>query len=256
MVDWLHSASSALGFTNIGDFAWILFGTVLAGLVKGFAGFGTAMVFLPFAGAVLSPIGAITVLIIMELIAPIPLIPRTAKDCDAADLARLGTGVLAGLPVGVYVLTHLPAEVFRYAVTLLTLLMLVVIVLGVRFRGELTRSLVYGSGGIGGFMAGAVGLPGPPVILVYLASPLPAVTIRANLFLYLLIADVLLLLIFAIQDILRLQPVLIGVAVTAVYFAGIAAGAKAFRPEKEKEYRIVAYLVIAGSAIGGLPLFG
>ena len=40
---------------------YLVVGGLLAGLVRGFSGFGTAMVFIPIAGQVLSPIATLTV---------------------------------------------------------------------------------------------------------------------------------------------------------------------------------------------------
>jgi uncharacterized membrane protein YfcA len=51
------------------DGLWLLVITALvAGLVRGFSGFGTAMVYLPIAGQILSPFEALTTLMIMDLI--------------------------------------------------------------------------------------------------------------------------------------------------------------------------------------------
>ena len=250
------AAAAALGFADPGDLAWISLGAVLAGLVRGFTGFGTAMVFLPIAGAVLPPVWAITVLAIMDIIAPMPMAPKVAKDSDIPDLARLSVGALVGVPIGVAILKVLPSEVFRYAVSGLTIVLLILLVSGLRFQGILTRPMVFGAGGLGGFLAGAVGLPGPPVIALYLASPLPAAATRANIYLYLMVTEVLILAVFAIRDILYRDPVILGFMIAIPYLAGISAGALAFNPGQERAYRIVAFAVIAGSAVGGLPLLG
>ena len=42
-----------------GDFALVAFAALLAGIVRGFSGFGTALVFLPIAGIVLDPVTAV-----------------------------------------------------------------------------------------------------------------------------------------------------------------------------------------------------
>ena len=58
-----------------GSIIYLILGATLAGLVRGFSGFGTAMVFIPIAGQVLSPIATLTVLFVMDLIGPIPNVP-------------------------------------------------------------------------------------------------------------------------------------------------------------------------------------
>ena len=256
MCDGFAAAAAAMGFAVPGDFAWIVVGSVLAGLVRGFTGFGTAMVFLPIAGAVLPPVWAITVFVIMDIIAPLPLAPKVAKDSDPPDLVRLTVGAMAGVPVGVAILKILPVEVFRYSVSALAIILLIVLAFGLRFHGFLTRLMTYGAGGLGGLFAGSVGMPGPPVIALYLASPLPAATARANIYLYLIITNVLILTVFAVQDILDRDPVVLGFVIAIPYLAGIFAGTLAFNPKREKTYRIVAFVVIFCSAVSGLPLFG
>ena len=68
-----------------GVFAYLVLGAVLAGLVRGFSGFGTAMVFIPIAGQVLSPVATLIVLLVMELIGPLPNIPSRIAETSAAN---------------------------------------------------------------------------------------------------------------------------------------------------------------------------
>lgn len=68
-----------------------------AGLVRGFSGFGTALVFLPVAAQILSPFGAILALIFMELPAPLPNLrgPRSKGPtwrCRVSCCCRWGSG--------------------------------------------------------------------------------------------------------------------------------------------------------------------
>lgn len=256
MIDSLAAVSAYFGLDGAGNLGWLFLGSILAGLVRGFSGFGTAMVFLPFAASVMSPIWAITVMIVMDFIAPLIMAPRTIKDCQVRDVLRLGIGCLIGLPIGVQLLLLFAPETFRYFVSTSTFILLILLVTGIRFRGKLTQPMVYGAGGLGGVLGGAVGLAGPPVIMLYLASPLPPKIVRANNFLFLLIADILLLGVYVFQDILYKTPLILGVFVTFTYFAGIVVGTWAFNPEKERIYRIVAYIIIAMSAFLGLPFLG
>ena len=52
------------------DLAFLAFGALVAGVVRGFAGFGTAMIYLPVAAQVLSPFAALTTPVVKDLIAP------------------------------------------------------------------------------------------------------------------------------------------------------------------------------------------
>lgn len=230
-------------------------GALIAGIVRGFAGFGTAMIYLPVAGQVLGPFEAITTLIVMDIIAPMIHVPRALKDGHPSDVLRLTVGALIAMPIGVFVLSLVAPEVFRWSVSLVALGLLVLLVTGIRYRGALTKPIVYATGGAGGFFAGAVGMPGPPVILMYMVSTLPPSAIRANNTLYLITADILLVALFYWNERLVFTAVVIGLLVMLPYLVGNWLGAKLFRPEAAHLYRRIAYVIIAASAIMGLPIW-
>lgn len=232
---------------------WIILGAVLAGVVRGFTGFGTAMVYLPFAGAVLSPVGALLSLVCMDIFGPLPLVPNALRKGQPRDIALLGVGMVVMLPVGIFLLGQMEGTTYRYVVSIATLIALIVLLSGVRFTRTLTPKIIIGTGGLGGFLGGVAGLPGPPVTVLYMASKLPVETVRANMILFLLLADILIFPIMALQGMLSLQPLILGAIIILPYMAGGAIGAYLFDPAKERIYRVVAYFVIAGSAVMGLP---
>lgn len=234
---------------------WLVSGALIAGVVRGFAGFGTAMIYLPVAGQYLSPFEALTTLVCMDLIGPIPNVPRAWRDGDPSDLLRLGTGLVLGVPLGVFALSLVAPEVFRYGVSTIAMILLVLLIAGVRYRRRLPGPMVVATGGLGGMLAGSVGLPGPPVIMLYMASPHPSQVIRANTMLYLLTADVVMLSVLALFGHLVFSAIGLGLLLAVPYLIGNLSGAAIFRPGREKVYRGVAYTIIALSAITGLPLF-
>ncbi|MCO4840094.1 MAG: sulfite exporter TauE/SafE family protein [Rhodobacteraceae bacterium] len=234
---------------------WILLGAVLAGIVRGFTGFGTAMVYLPFAGAVLSPVSALLSLVTMDIFGPLPLVPNAARKGHPRDILRMGLGMVVMLPIGIFLLGQMEGNTYRYVVSFVTLACVVLLISGVRYTRPLTPPVIIAAGGLGGFLGGVAGVPGPPVTVLYMASRLPAQTVRANLILFLLLADVLIFPIMALQGMLSLQPILIGLIMLLPYMAGSAVGVALFDPTKERVYRVVAYIVIAGSALIGLPVW-
>ncbi|CAN0592769.1 unnamed protein product [Ectocarpus sp. 12 AP-2014] len=91
--------------------------------------------------------------------------------------------------------------------------------------------------------------------MLYMASTLPAAVVRANLTLYLIVADLILLGVLAWNGYLVASALLLGVLMIVPYSFGNWFGAWLFRPEAEKLYRLAAYVIIAGSALMGLPLW-
>ncbi len=237
------------------DGLWFLgLAALLAGLVRGFTGFGTAMVYLPFAGQVLGPFEALTTMIVKDLVAPLMHVPRALKDGHPGDVVRLSVGAFVAVPIGIYILTIVEPEVFRWGVSIVALFLLIILISGIRYRGRLTRPLVFGTGAAGGFLAGSVGLPGPPIILLYMASTLPVSAVRANVTLYLILADSALLAVLWWKGLLAVSALALGALLIVPYLVGNWIGAILFRPDLETIYRRIAYLIIAASAIMGMPI--
>lgn len=227
----------------------------VAGIVRGFSGFGTAMIYLPVAGQVVPPVWAVTTLVVMDLVAPLPNAPAAWRVADKKELSILLGGMLVALPLGLLALLSVPAEVFRYAVSLTCFAVLACLILGLRYRGPMTPPVFGGTGLMAGFLFGSAGLPGPPVLLLYMASARAAAVVRANMLLFLLLTDVVYMPMLALFGEFNLTAALIGAALILPGLLGNVLGARMFRPEAEQTYRRVAYVIVAISALSGLPLW-
>lgn len=248
MPDWFGPAPEGLG--------WIVFAALLAGLVRGFTGFGSGLVFLPVAARFLPPFGAILAMTLMDLFGPLPIVRRAWADVDGGDLGRLVLGCALCLPVGLWVLTLVPPDAFQWTVSLLALTMLLVLSLGLRYRGTVERRMVTGIGATAGLFGGVAGLPGPPVILFYMSRPLPVPMIRATILLFLLTYDLMLMGYMGAFGRLQGSFLLIGLALAVPNMIGNWIGSLLFDPAKERLYRGVAYGLIAVTALSGLPVWG
>jgi len=228
----------------------------MGGLVRGFTGFGTAMVFIPVAARVVGPVEAITTMLVMDAVGPLPLVRRAIRAADPRELRLLGLGLLVGVPTGVALLTSISPDSFRWAVSALSLVLLVLLVGGFRYRGRLSAVATAAVGFAGGFTGGAAGLAGPPVILAYMSSSRAAASIRANILLYLIMSDLVFLGIVWWRDLLSVSALATGLILVVPYGLASVAGAAIFHPDRGRVYRAVAYVVIGGSAILGLPVIG
>jgi uncharacterized membrane protein YfcA len=244
--------SAALATEGVLLLAGVVF---VAGLVRGFTGFGTAMIYMPFAAALLPPVWALTVMLVFDLLGMPPLIPRALKDADRGDLARLSLGVLIAAPIGLLLPSRFDPTVFGWILSAIILVLLAFVAAGWRYRGRLSRRMVVSVGAFGGFLAGMSGLAGPPVIMFYMSRPLPVQVIRANILLFLVLADLLTAIFMGLGGLLDLEPLAIGALMILPYVAGGLAGSALFNPAHERVYRFGGYLVILVAALVNLPVF-
>ncbi|MGB5864272.1 MAG: sulfite exporter TauE/SafE family protein [Sulfitobacter sp.] len=244
--------ATALGTDGL---IWLVGAVFIAGLVRGFAGFGSAMIIMPVASSVLSPVEAVIFLICAELVGPLPNARAAWRDGAPRDVGLLILGAIVALPFGVWALSTMDATVFGWVVSGSVLLLLMLTMSGWRLKGALTQSLTVGAGALGGFMTGFAGIPGPPVIMLYMASTLPISVIRANFLLYLLALDLLLFPLLWVLGLMNWPIAFLGLLVGIPNLIANVIGARLFDPSAERLFRMVAYIVIAASAIIGLPLW-
>ncbi len=249
MPDFLAAAGSDAGLI------WLLAGVIVAGLVRGFAGFGSAMIIMPVAASVLTPVQAVIFMAAAELMGPLPNLPSALRVGTRRDVGLLLAGVIFALPLGLWCLARMTAEPFGWIVSGMVLTLLLLLMTGWRYHGKLGRPLIVVTGALGGFMTGFAGIAGPPVIMLYMASKLPISVIRANFLLYLLGIDILLFGLMWLTGMLVWQIVALGLLMGIPNIIANIVGARLFDPEAERLFRTVAYIVIAASAILGLPLW-
>ena len=235
--------------------AWLALAVIVAGLVRGFAGFGSAMIIMPVAASVLPPVEAILFLTAAEVIGPLPNLPDALREGAPREVGRLLLGVLIGLPLGLWGLSLISPEGFGWIVSGVVLGLLALLLAGWRYHGPLGAKLVTATGALGGFMTGFAGIAGPPVILLYMASRRPAAVIRANFLLYLLGLDLMLFAMLAATGQVVWPVLWLGLLAGVPNVIANIIGARLFDPKRERLFRTVAYIVIAASAILGLPLW-
>ncbi len=234
---------------------WLISGVFLAGAVRGFTGFGAALVYMPIAGQFMPPVWALITLVLMEVVGPLPNIPAAIRTARLDEVRRLATGALIALPLGLLILFAIDPALFRYGVCIMTLTVPVLLACGIRLRRAIGPGLQYGTGTLSGFLGGVAGVPGPPVILLFMASERPAWVIRANVMLYLLVFDLATIALLTAQGRMEMMPVLLGAVLVLPNLLGNLAGAAMFRPERQRLYRSAGYGITLLSGLAGLPLW-
>ena len=106
---------------------WILFAALIAGLVRGFSGFGTAMVFLPIASQYLTPFEAIASLAIMEFLGTFAVMRNSWSDAEKR-FSKISYWNVYRHTFCAYTIGASSSDVYRYSVSILSLSLLVLVV--------------------------------------------------------------------------------------------------------------------------------
>ena len=103
-------------------------------------------------------------------------------------------------------------------------------------------------------MGAAAALPGPSVLIYWLASAAKAIEVRANMIWYLFLTDIMIIVGYLFSDIYTWESLNRALLCIPGYLVGIWIGSRFFSAASEKLYRTVAFLMILIAAITSMPL--
>lgn len=244
------SAADGVG----GHLAYLAAVALAGGLARGFAGFGSAMIFVPLASAVIGPRAAVPILFLMDAVMALPLIPPALRLGDRREVLTMALGALAGVPLGIAVLTGLDPVMFRWAIVVAVFGLLALLISGWRYRGRPKPALTIGVGVVAGLFSGAAQVGGPPVVAYWLGGVIPARIVRANIILYFAVATVLSAIGYVWSGLISGAVVLPAAAIAPAYGAGLFLGSRMFGRADEAVFRRLCFSMIAVAALLSMPL--
>ncbi len=227
----------------------------IAGLVRGFTGFGTGMIFMPIGALFLPVVDLILLLAVTGICSSAALLPRAWREADKPEVGALIVAGLMTIPFGLWLLRYLDDTTTRWILTGVIGLTLVAVITGWRWQGRLGWPGRLAVGGAAGTVGGLTRLSGPVVIVFYLANARSAAAVRANVILFLAGLDVAVTVNLVISGQADRSMVWIALILAVPYLITATIGQALFRPEYERLYRILAYTIVALALITGLPLF-
>jgi uncharacterized protein len=152
----------------------------LASFVMGLTGFGIALVAMAFLPWLMSPVTAIVVLTIYAFVFSVVVVVQLRRDLTPGALVHLLIGTVAGTPLGVWLLASLPPSALNRLIGLVLVLVVALELRGVMPTRLVGRAWALGAGFLAGLIGGAVGTPGPPVIVYTTTQGWSPRTIKAN----------------------------------------------------------------------------
>lgn len=220
----------------------------LAGLVRGFSGFGFSIAAVPLLSLLHPPAEVVPVVMMMQLFISFSGLRPALAEADRGSLPWLGLGALIATPLGLWGLLALPPGPVRLIIAAVVALAVVILATGRRLEFRPGPATTFGFGIASGLFNGLAGMPGPPVIAYYLASPLRTSEARASM-----------IVLFLFTSIVALVPLIIAgrigvpslvrtaLALPAVWY-GSQHGARLYLRSPDAQYRRVALLILGVSA--------
>ena len=221
----------------------------ISGLIRGFSGFGSAMVNAPILSLLWGPTVGIPVAALIELVPAIQLTPKAIPNANWRLVWLMGIPALILIPLGSWLLTTLPADFIRRFVALIVLMLVITLWSGWRYKGKRTTSSTNLVGSCSGLLSGATGMGGQPVILYLMAGKESAKELRAILVCYFTIILVGLMISFGFLGLFSQSVIWQTIFLVLPFLIGIFIGALLFPLAAEKTYRNISLLFLVISSL-------
>ncbi len=246
VIAYIAALFAATGF-------WIPAVVVLvAGLMRGFAGFGSAMLMAPVFAVLFGPTDMIATVVAIELAVSLQLYPAARRDCDWRIIGPMSVVACLAMPLGAWLLASVDKGLIVKTVSGIIVVFVLIMATGIRYRGE--RSIGAGMlvGAISGVMMATTSVGGPPVLMYLLAGNDPPVRHRANIITYYMATQVPLIGIMFWYGLAGVGSIARGLVLLPLMLVGAWIGRLLFNPRDERLYRNVALAILFAAGAFGL----
>jgi uncharacterized protein len=228
---------------------------LLAGAVRGFSGFGSAMIYVPLIAAFYAPRIATVSFVLLDFVCVAPFALRAVRLAQWREVLPAFLAATLTAPLGTYFQQAVDPVWLRWGMVLFVLSFVALLASGRRYLFKPSTQAAVGAGVLSGFAGGAAQFGGPPLVLYWLGSPTAAAAVRANLLVYLVILAIMLMANYVWQGLATAQPIALAVLLWPIYIPALILGARWFRGASDAGYRRIAYAIVVLAAFISMPIF-
>ena len=153
---------------------------LVAGFVRGLAGFGLAILLVPVLGLAIPPAEAVVVGNCLGFMISIVSLRKQIADSEKSAWVIAACAV-ATIPLGVLALNAVGPALARLLIALVAVGAFVAVLLPKRPHEHARRGEAAVTGIASGVLTGFAGMPGPPVVPFYVRRPIPPAVARASM---------------------------------------------------------------------------
>ncbi len=177
MPDGLADLIGPAGYPGL---ALVVGAVLLGGFLRGFVGFGGAMVNVPVLSLTYGPLAGLAISALLSLPTVLQLLPTAVRFSERSLVWPIAFACFAAAPLGTWILISFRPEVMKIAISAIVLVMVGMLCRGWRLARRPGIATLLGAGAVAGLVQGTAGVGGPPVVAVALSRPGAAERTRAN----------------------------------------------------------------------------
>ncbi len=215
-----------------------------ASIVRGFTGFGLALVAVPLIQFILPVTDTAVFIAIINMIFSLLYYRRSRELVREQPLGRMALFTGAGVAAGTLILKYINPAYIQLGWGILIILIVLALARGADFRISSDASAMTLSGLFGGLLAGATGITGPPVAIILSAMKTPKEKFNAVISVFILFAASYALLFYLISGLIRPETALLALCSVPALLAGLRTGDILVSRISQKTFTNVIYIVL------------
>ncbi len=226
----------------------------VGGFLRGFVGFGSALVIIPVLALTFTPALAIIMHGIMDLPTIVQILPTAVRQCARRTVLPMMLSLLLGIPIGAYMLSTVEAAPMRIVISVLVLIMVGLLAVNSRIVFTAGKKTIISGGIIGGVVQGMAGVGGPPIVALLLSRKDDPETTRGNIVVMMSSLIICAIMMYWAFGLISVRSLVLGGCAAPIYLSAAYLGSRFFRTGGSGFFRSIALLILALTAISTLVL--
>jgi hypothetical protein len=215
-----------------------------ASVVRGFTGFGLALVAVPLIQFLMPVTDTAVFIAIINFIFSILYYRKSKEIVKGQPLGAMALWTGAGVATGTVILKFVSPGYIQLIWGLLIIFIVVALERGLNLQIRSERAALTFSGLFGGLLAGATGITGPPVAIILSSIKTPKEKFNAIISIFILFAVSYALIFYLITGLIRKETILLGLCSVPALLAGLYTGDRLVSRISQKTFTTVVYIVL------------
>ena len=229
--------------------------TIIAGLCRGFSGFGSSLVMTPVFATLYSPTFAVAMTLTLEIAISVDAVTRVFDRIPWRNMLPIWLGAWAATPLGTWMLLTADTDTFQRIISLIVASLAIILLMGWQYKG---RRGIFSDLCIGltsGALNSSTSLGGPPVLFYMLSKAGAAKTIRAAMISNVLVVSFPTVIVLLFNEILDWRVMSLSIILFPFYLISTFIGNRMFNSASQETYRRASawlmLLIAAGTFLVG-----
>lgn len=226
-------------------FAVVCAACFVGGFMRGFVGFGGALVTVPALTLAYQPRMAVAAMALVGLPSLIQLMPDAVRHSEHRIVLPMSLAILLTAPLGTMALISISPALMKIVISGLVVVMVAMLMRGWRLEKEVRRPVLLTVGAVSGLVQGIAGIGGPPVVAVILSRSGPPAQQRGNVLAALTAVSLASLLPLWYFGLFTKPAVVIGLVLAPLYVLSTSLGSRYFAIGGARHFKRAAMVTLA-----------